>query len=293
MLAAGMTLTVSGVGLGFDDLVRIGALAMLLPLLSRLLARRERPTLRVRRATHPPLVGVEQPATVVVTLHNPGARPTPALLAQEHLGHGLGTDARVVVPSLRPGRGWDFGYPIRPARRGRHLVGPLTLYARDVFGLAAATVVLPDVVEVVALPTLHPLVGSSVTIGTGVEGSNPTLVALHGEDDASLRGYQQGDDLRRIHWPVTAHRGELMVRHEGRPTLRRAVIVVGGYAAPPVGARPGGPVRRPPPTSWTGWSRRSRPSPSTSPTRGTRCTSSPRTPSRTPPHRSSAAPNRR
>lgn len=244
MLAAGMTLTVCGVGLGFDDLVRIGALAMLLPLISRLVARRERVSVTVRRASHPTLVGVGQPASVLVSLHNEGARPTPVLLAEEHVGLGLGDRARVVVPSIRRGRHWEFGYPIRPTRRGRHVVGPLTLHRRDVFGLAASTVVLPEVVELVALPVVQPLAGSSVTIGTGTEGTNPTLVALHGEDDASLRGYQQGDDLRRIHWPVTAHRGELMVRHEGRPTLRRALVVIGGYAAAPVGDAAGrGPAR--------------------------------------------------
>jgi uncharacterized protein (DUF58 family) len=56
---------------------------------------------------------------------------------------------------------------------------------------------------------------------------------LHGEDDASIRTYHDGDDLRRIHWPTTAHRSELMVRQEDRPARRRTVIVmdsrVGGH----------------------------------------------------------------
>ncbi|MBK8458799.1 MAG: DUF58 domain-containing protein [Micropruina sp.] len=79
-----------------------------------------------------------------------------------------------------------------------------------------------------------------------------------------MRGYQQGDDLRRIHWPVTAHRGELMVRHRGQPTLRRAVIVLGGYAAPSSSDDC---------PAWIGWSRRSGRWPCTWPARGTRCTS--------------------
>lgn len=240
MLAAGMTLTLCGIGLGFDDLIRIGALVLLLPLISRLLTRRQRVSVTVRRASHPALVGVGQPASVLVSLQNEGTRPTPVLLAQEHVAPALGDAARVVVPSIRRGRSWEFGYPIRATRRGRHLVGPLELHRRDVFGLALSTIVLPEAVELVALPVVQPLAGSSVTIGTGTEGTNPTQVALHGEDDASLRGYQQGDDLRRIHWPVTAHRGELMVRQEGRPTLRRALVVIGGYAAPPVGGAVGG-----------------------------------------------------
>jgi uncharacterized protein (DUF58 family) len=52
------------------------------------------------------------------------------------------------------------------------------------------------------------------------------MVALHGEDDVAIRTYRDGDDLRRIHWPATAHRGELMVRQEDRPARRRAVLVL-------------------------------------------------------------------
>ena len=242
MLAAGMTLTICGVGLGFDDLVRIGALATLLPLFSLLATRRDRFDLTARRTPSPPLTGAGQQSCVLLRLHNHGTRPTPVLLAEEAVGDGLGGPARAVIPSIHRGRHWAFEYPIRPLRRGRHVVGPLRLNRRDVFGLASSTIVLTEVAEIIALPIVHPLAGSSVTVGAGVEGQNPTLIALHGHDEASLRGYQEGDDLRRIHWPVTAHRGELMVRHEGRPTLRRALIMIGGYAAPPGGltAGPGG-----------------------------------------------------
>jgi uncharacterized protein (DUF58 family) len=52
------------------------------------------------------------------------------------------------------------------------------------------------------------------------------MVALHGEDDQSIREYRDGDDLRRIHWPATARTGELMVRQEDRPARRRAVVLL-------------------------------------------------------------------
>jgi uncharacterized protein (DUF58 family) len=56
------------------------------------------------------------------------------------------------------------------------------------------------------------------------------MVALHGEDDVSIRSYRDGDDLRRIHWPATAKTGELMVRQEDRPARRRAVLVLDSRA---------------------------------------------------------------
>jgi uncharacterized protein (DUF58 family) len=47
----------------------------------------------------------------------------------------------------------------------------------------------------------------------------------------AVRSYRDGDDLRRIHWPATAHRSELMVRQEDHPARRRAVIVLDSRAA--------------------------------------------------------------
>ena len=35
-----------------------------------------------------------------------------------------------------------------------------------------------------------------------------------GQDDAPIREYRHGDDLRRMHWRSTARVGELMVRRE-------------------------------------------------------------------------------
>ena len=52
------------------------------------------------------------------------------------------------------------------------------------------------------------------------------MIALHGEDDQSIREYRDGDDLRRIHWPATARTGDLMVRQEDRPARRRAMILL-------------------------------------------------------------------
>ncbi len=76
--------------------------------------------------------------------------------------------------------------------------------------------------------------GRSLGSGIGSEGTIPHMVALHGEDDQTIREYRDGDDLRRIHWPASARTGELMVRQEDRPAKRRAVVLLdsraGGHA---------------------------------------------------------------
>ena len=81
------------------------------------------------------------------------------------------------------------------------------------------------------LPRIVPLGGGQPPgSGVGAEGAIPHMVALHGEDDVSIRSYRDGDDLRRIHWPATAKTGELMVRQEDRPARRRAAIVLDSRA---------------------------------------------------------------
>ncbi len=108
-----------------------------------------------------------------------------------------------------------------------HRIGPLGVRVRDPFGLTLRTAAVSGDAEIVVLPKVVPLPhGRSLGSGIGSEGSIPHMVALHGEDDQTVREYRDGDDLRRIHWPATARTGELMVRQEDRPAKRRAVVVL-------------------------------------------------------------------
>src|SRR5690606_5989415 len=45
-------------------------------------------------------------------------------------------------------------------------------------------------------------------------------------DDAGLRSYRVGDDLRRVHWASSARRGELLVRSDERAGRRTASVLV-------------------------------------------------------------------
>jgi uncharacterized protein (DUF58 family) len=95
----------------------------------------------------------------------------------------------------------------------------------------------PDSAEVLVLPRIEVLGrGHPRADGLGAEGAIPHMVAQHGEDDVAVRTYRDGDDLRRIHWPATAHRSQLMVRQEDHPARRRAVIVLDSRTAGHQGA---------------------------------------------------------
>jgi uncharacterized protein (DUF58 family) len=102
---------------------------------------------------------------------------------------------------------------------------------RDPFGLSTRLAASSGSSDILVLPRILPLGGGQPPgSGVGAEGAIPHMVALHGEDDVSIRSYRDGDDLRRIHWPATAKTGELMVRQEDRPARRRAAIVLDSRA---------------------------------------------------------------
>jgi uncharacterized protein (DUF58 family) len=111
--------------------------------------------------------------------------------------------------------------------RGRFPVSDAELVLGDHLGLesvsipvaatGAAVVVYPRLVE---LATLFSDAGR-----LGETGRRLLLRRPAGFDFHSVREYTQGESLRRVHWPTTARRGQLMVK-ELEDTPRDAAIVV-------------------------------------------------------------------
>jgi uncharacterized protein (DUF58 family) len=230
-VAAGITLVLCGIGLGFTDLTRIGVLLVALPLLSGALMRRHDLRFSLERTAVPGRVQVDEQALVTLGIENAGAGTSPLLMAEEQLDYALGDRPRFVVPRMRRGDRQEVHYSVRSHVRGRHRLGPLGVRLRDPFGLSTRVAAISGSSDVLVLPKILPLGGGRPPgSGVGAEGAIPHMVALHGEDDVSIRAYRDGDDLRRIHWPATAKTGELMVRQEDRPARRRAAIVLDSRA---------------------------------------------------------------
>jgi uncharacterized protein (DUF58 family) len=226
-VAAGLTLLFGGLLLGFTDITRVAVLLAALPLLAGLDTRRRNDSVVVTRTVNPVRLVVDQTAKVQVVFHNTSGRRTQLQLAEERVDYLLGDRPRFVLPPMEAGEIREMDYQIRSHVRGRHQLGPLTLRVRDPFGLATIATSLTSTTDVLVLPRIEVLgSGRPRGDGMGAEGAIPHMVALHGEDDVAIRSYRDGDDLRRIHWPATAHRSELMVRQEDRPARRRAVVVM-------------------------------------------------------------------
>lgn len=225
--SGGLTLAIGGLALGYPDISRVGVLLAVLPFLTLLLSRRRPTSLTVTRTVEPQLLAPDQRAQVTVTFHNATKRSSRLYLAEERVDYVLGDRPRFVLPGLAPGAARRLSYVVRSAVRGRHQLGPVHLRETDPFGLTSAELEVRSVDEVLVLPRIVPLTTSRPPgAGVGSEGEIPQMVSLHGSEDASIRAYHDGDDLRKVHWPATAHRGELMVRQEEQPARHSAVLLL-------------------------------------------------------------------
>jgi uncharacterized protein (DUF58 family) len=69
--------------------------------------------------------------------------------------------------------------------------------------------------ELLVTPEIEDLrAPSEAASGSTVGGARSRQLLRTGEEYYTMRGYQEGDDLRRIHWPSVARTGELMIRQD-------------------------------------------------------------------------------
>ena len=110
-------------------------------------------------------------------------------------------------------------------RPGLFQVGPLMLTVADPFGLVETSRTFTRSHHLLVTPRVYKL--PEVRLGADRAGSGenrPRAIASAGEEDATVREYRDGDDLRRVHWRSTARRGSLMVRREEQPWQSRCSI---------------------------------------------------------------------
>lgn len=217
LLAAGLAAALCSVVLNERDLLRVSAFVVALPLLAALLTARVQVGLNARRSLEPDRVPVGDHTSVTLQLTNTGMRGS-GLAVEDGVPTALGGTPRFVLDRLRRGSGVGLQYRLQPALRGVHQLGPLSVKLSDPFGLAEYDRRLPVYSRLLVVPKVVPLTGlpSGSGRGTTEDGSVP-VHAGHGADDAIVRPYRQGDDLRKVHWRSTARRDEIMVRVEERP----------------------------------------------------------------------------
>ena len=223
--AAGIAVGALGLGLGQRELVSLGGVLVLLPLLSALAAGRARYRVQCQRQIVPTRVPAGQAATVTIQLDNVTRLPTGLLLAEDTIPYSLGTRPRFVLDRIEAGGSRRITYRLQSDRRGRFAIGPLNVRVADAFGLVrlGRLVALPG--TLVVTPAITPLPWTAFG-GTWLkaDGSLASTAAAAGEDDVVPRAYRDGDELRRVHWRSTARYGELMVRREEQRWRNRATL---------------------------------------------------------------------
>jgi uncharacterized protein (DUF58 family) len=218
LLAAGVAAALCSAVLNERDLLRVAAFVIVLPLLSALLATTARLGLSARRQLRPDRVPAGEAAEVVLEINATGRMPGGGLLLEDTVPHTLGGHPRFVVERLPWSRPIRLGYRVNSTMRGVHRLGPLRGRITDPFGLAEFDRELAGQTRIIVVPRTYPLTGLPGGGGTGGgEDGSVRLRSGQGDDDAMVRQYRQGDDLRRVHWRSTARRDELMVRVEERP----------------------------------------------------------------------------
>lgn len=98
-------------------------------------------------------------------------------------------------------------------RRGRFMLGPVTLYSGDPFGLFTLKRDIHLANHIVVYPPAFDLPGFSPRLGQ-VSGGDALRRRTHyiTTNVAGVRDYVPGDSFNRIHWPSTAHTGRLIVK---------------------------------------------------------------------------------
>ncbi len=156
--------------------------------------------------------------------------PPPTLVAHETPGR-LG-ERRVELARVGRRR-FAAGYELQRVPRGRYAFETVRLTVEDPFSLAHAEIVQGEPQALVVYPRLVTLErlfsegGSHAQDGRRLLLRRPTGFELH-----SVREYEQGESLRKVHWRSTAHRGRLMVKElEDAPREEVAVLLDGDASA--------------------------------------------------------------
>jgi uncharacterized protein (DUF58 family) len=179
-----------------------------------------------RRTLSPARVQAGDESTVELAVTNRGRRATPVVELRDPVDGGP-RRARLLLAPLAPGATERAHYRIPTTRRGVLSVGPLEARRFDALALATRTRTVASPSELVVYPRVEELLPLAHAPGDDrPEGFRRATAMGVGDDFYALRPWAVGDDLRRVHWPSTARRDELMVRQHDIPWQGRATVVL-------------------------------------------------------------------
>ncbi|MFN2587394.1 MAG: DUF58 domain-containing protein [Actinomycetota bacterium] len=212
---------------GAAPVEQFGFALLVLPLIALGVVRLGKHDLEVTRRTAPERVRAGGKVRVTLQIRNRGRGPAPLLLLEDRVPADVAGRARFALHGVEPRGRRVASYELRPPRRGRYEVGPLTLTSTDPFGLARLGSAVAPRSSILVHPRVEPLalprdLGDRRSLAVS---ALRQPIGAQGEEFYTLREYNEGEDLRKVHWPATAKRGRYMIRQEETPWHTRATVL--------------------------------------------------------------------
>ena len=215
LFAGGVAAIICAILLDERDLLRVGILAVALPVVAMLFTRGRRISLSADHQALPERLRPGTTGVIRLLLTNDSGARTRPLEVVEPATTELTRGVRCLLPPLRGGSTGVVAYPLVAVRRGRFVIGPPRVRIADPFGLWEDNRIIPARTEVMVVPRVVPLTGMPASAGARSAASGQAVTGTTGGDpDVGIRHYNPGDDIRTIHWRASARHDELMVRIE-------------------------------------------------------------------------------
>jgi uncharacterized protein (DUF58 family) len=225
-LGVAAALVVLWISLGEIELLAAGVVIAVALVAAVAITHLSKPTVSVVRRLSPGLVHEGDRAAVDSVITNRGRRTLTNVSFVDEVG-ALGR-AVFEAGTIRPHATGDAEYQILCRPRGVYPVGPVTATVTDPLRLSRSSTVIPAVDRLIVYPEVEDLTGFPTTRGRdpAMQASRPEFSQRGGEDFYTLREYVFGDDLRRVHWPSSAKKDDLMIRQLETPWQSRALVIL-------------------------------------------------------------------
>lgn len=130
---------------------------------------------------------------------------------------GLSQPYRLALPPLTAGASAEGTLEISLPVRGRWRVGPAQIVGTDPLGMYLRRGPESNSLPLLALPEMFevPWIWRRDLLSPAAR-QQARARTRHGGEFWGIRPHEPGDDLRHMHWKVTAHRGELVVKEYAR-----------------------------------------------------------------------------
>jgi uncharacterized protein (DUF58 family) len=223
---AGLALVLLWYALGDIELLLAALFLIIAQIIALVVVRLRHAKLEVNRRLGSATVHDGDTTTVTLLIENQSRRAVGSILIEDDVNQ-LGV-ASFEVAKLRRRESTTATYRVTCRPRGVYRVGPTMVSSSDPLGLAETRLPAGPVDRIVVYPALEELSGFPIVRGQdpAMQASRPEHSRRGGEDFYTLREYQRGDDLRRVHWPSSAKTDELMIRQLETPWQSRALVLL-------------------------------------------------------------------